>query len=87
MSSKDAMDDMRDVAAALRNEQAAEAKPEDDTMKNPADLLEVCLELIKYIDNGDPAKDVIEKTPYSETELIYELAIDYVRSRETVTRS
>lgn len=48
-------------------------------MKNPAHLLEVCETLIRYIDNGDPAKDVIEQTPYSETELLYELALDYVK--------
>ena len=51
-------------------------------MKNPADLYEVCQELIRYIDQGDPVKDVLEDTPYSESELIYELALHYVRSMQ-----
>jgi len=55
-------------------------------MKNPADLFEVCQEIVKYIDNGDPAKDVIENTPYSESELLYELALHYVRSNEIKTQ-
>jgi hypothetical protein len=51
-------------------------------MKNPADLFEVCKEIIKYVDNGDPAKDVLEQTPYSESDLIYELALAYISAHE-----
>jgi hypothetical protein len=47
-------------------------------MDNPADLLEVCKTILAYQKNGDPAKDVIEQTPYSEDELLHELALFYV---------
>jgi hypothetical protein len=47
-------------------------------MENPADLTEVCKQIVEYVKNGDPAKDVIEQSAYSETELIYELALFYV---------
>lgn len=47
-------------------------------MNNSADLTEVCQEVIKFFKNGDPVKDVIENTPYSEEELIYELALAYI---------
>jgi len=47
-------------------------------VQNPADLKEVCEQIVVYVKNGDPIKDVIEQTPYSETELIYELALAYL---------
>ena len=47
-------------------------------MENPADLLEVCKGIVDFVNNGDPPKDVIENSAYSETELIYELALFYV---------
>lgn len=46
-------------------------------MRNPADLKEICEQIIASANNGDPVTDVIEQTPYSETELIYELALAY----------
>lgn len=47
-------------------------------MKNPADLLEVCKTILEYQDNGDPAKDVIDQSAYTNDELIHELALFYV---------
>lgn len=47
-------------------------------MKNPADLLEVSQGIIDYVKNGDPAKDVIENSAFTENELIYKLALFYV---------
>ncbi len=52
-------------------------------MKNPADLLEVCKTILRYQEKGDPAKDVIEQTSYSEDELLHELCLFYV-SKEGV---
>lgn len=46
-------------------------------MHNSADIKEICEKIVAYVKNGDPVKDVIEQTPYSETELIYELALAY----------
>lgn len=48
-------------------------------MENPADLYQICKRIIAFVDNGDPVKDVIEQTPYTETELLYELALDYLK--------
>lgn len=41
-------------------------------------LLEICKKIIKYSENGDPVKDVIEKTDYTEDKLLVELAEFYV---------
>jgi hypothetical protein len=47
-----------------------------------ADLGFVCRKIVSYHKNGDPVKDVVEQTPYSEAELLVELARDYLKSRK-----
>jgi hypothetical protein len=49
-------------------------------MKNPADLKEVCEQIVDFA-RDRPIHDVIEQTPYSETELIYELALSYIKNK------
>lgn len=51
-------------------------------MKNPADLLEVCKTILEYQDNGDPAKDVIDQSAYTNDDLIHELALFYVANQQ-----
>jgi hypothetical protein len=49
-------------------------------VENLANLKELCQKIVMYAKNGDPVHDVIEQSPYSESELIYELALDYLAS-------
>jgi hypothetical protein len=41
-------------------------------------LLKLCKKIIKYTEEGTPAKDAIEPSDYTEAELLYELARHYV---------
>jgi hypothetical protein len=43
-------------------------------MDNWADLEFICKKILEYHENGDPVKDVIEHTPYSQDQLLVELA-------------
>ena len=52
-------------------------------MQNPADLLEVCKTILAFDEMGDPQKDVIEQSAYSEQELIHELCLFYVSKHES----
>ncbi len=50
-------------------------------MENWSDFDFVCEQVLAYINNGDPVKDVLEKTPYSETEFIEELVRHYLQTK------
>ena len=47
-------------------------------VENWSDFDFVCAQVIAYASNGDPIKDVLEKTPYNETEFILELVRHYM---------
>lgn len=47
-------------------------------MDNWSDFDFVCRKVLEYHAQGDPIKDVLEKTPYSETEFIIELVRCYL---------
>lgn len=46
-------------------------------------LLDLCKKIIKYADNGDPVKDVIENTQYTEDEVIILLAKAYIKGKKS----
>jgi hypothetical protein len=50
-------------------------------MENWSDFDFVCQKVLEYAERGDPIKDVLEQTPYSETEFILELVRDYIARR------
>ncbi|SCB51780.1 hypothetical protein GA0061099_102149 [Bradyrhizobium yuanmingense] len=50
-------------------------------MKNPADIYEVCQEIIRRYDDT-PMKDILEHTAYSASDLLYELALEYVKQQQ-----
>lgn len=44
-------------------------------------LRSICEDILKFAKNGDPVKDVIENTSYTEEELLVELAKYYIRTQ------
>jgi hypothetical protein len=50
-------------------------------------LLQLCEQIVDYMDEGSPAKDAIEPSNFSTDELIYELASHYVAANRGKVKS
>ncbi len=48
---------------------------------NKQELMAIARKIVKYVDNGDPAKDATETTNYSQEEVLYELAKRFANAR------
>jgi hypothetical protein len=48
-------------------------------MDNWSDFDFVCQKVLEAMRQGDPYKDVLEQTPYSEADFVYELVLQYLR--------
>lgn len=48
-----------------------------------SDMKFICRKIIEANKNGDPVKDVIENTPYRESEILDDLAREYLRKQRS----
>lgn len=39
------------------------------------ELVDICRKVVDFMDEGSPAKDVIENTAYTESEVLYQAAL------------